>query len=165
MSELIVLGYDSHDTATQAYGEVLRLNKDMVVQLEGLAVVSVDDEGKTHVETPTKIVGTSAAMGALWGMLFGLLFLVPVFGLALGGLMGAVTGKMGKSGIDKAFRDQVQSMLTPGSAAVVLMASKLTEDKFSAAMAPYGGKVLKTSLSEEDEKELAHELSGTSDQA
>jgi uncharacterized membrane protein len=160
MSELIVLGYDSQEKATSAYQEVLNLNKDMVVQLEGLAIVSVDTEGKTHVETPNKVVGTSAAMGALWGMLFGMLFLVPVFGLAIGGLMGAVMGKAGKSGIDKTFRDQVQAMLTPGSAAVVLMASKLTEDKFADAMKPYGGSVLKTSLSEEDERELAHELTG-----
>jgi len=158
MSELIVLGYDSPAAATSAYNEVLSLNKDMVVQLEGLAIVSVDTEGKTHVETPQKIVGTSAAMGALWGMLIGLLFFIPIAGLAIGGLMGALMGKAGKSGIDKQFQDQVQAMLTPGSAAVVLMASKITEDKFAAAMAPHGGTLLKTSLSEEDEKELAHEL-------
>jgi uncharacterized membrane protein len=39
------------------------------------------------------------------------------------------------------------------------MASKITGDKFSEAMAPFGGTVLQTSLSEQDEKELAAELS------
>ena len=158
MSELIVIGYDDPATATAAYNEVLSLQKDFVVQLQGLAVVNVDAEGKTHVETPQKIVGVSAASGALWGMLIGLLFFVPFFGLALGGAMGALMGKAGKSGINDTFRQQVQDLLTPGSAAVVIMASKITEDKFADAMKPYGGSLLKTSLSEEDEKELAHEL-------
>jgi uncharacterized membrane protein len=40
------------------------------------------------------------------------------------------------------------------------MASKITEDKFAEAMKPYGGTLLKTSLTTEDEKELAHEQSG-----
>jgi uncharacterized membrane protein len=35
--------------------------------LTGLAIVHVDAEGKSHVETPQKIVGVSATSGALWG--------------------------------------------------------------------------------------------------
>lgn len=158
VSELIVIGYDSQATATEAYNKVMSLSKDFVVTLSGLAIVTVDAEGKSHVETPQKIVGVSAASGALWGMLIGLLFFVPGVGLLLGGAMGALFGKLGKSGINDQFRSQVQDMLTPGSAAVVVMASKITEDKFADAMGPFGGKLLKTSLSEEDEKELAHEL-------
>jgi uncharacterized membrane protein len=41
------------------------------------------------------------------------------------------------------------------------MAEKITEDKFADRMAPYGGTLLKTSLSEADERELAHDLSAT----
>lgn len=158
MSELIILGYDDQATATKAYERVLELQRDFVVGLNGLALVKVDAEGKQQVETPGRIVGASAASGALWGTLFGLIFLVPGFGLIVGGLAGALGGKLSKSGIDKAFRERVQSMLEPGKAAVVIMAHKLTEDKFGAAMAEFGGKVLQTSLSEGDEKELAAEL-------
>jgi len=158
MAELIVIGYDDHATATQAYNTVLGLQSDMIVQLQGLAVVTVDDEGKSHVETPQKIVGVSAASGALWGMLIGLLFFVPFVGLALGGAMGALMGKVGKTGINNEFQSQVKSLLTPGKSAVVIMASKITEDKFAEAMKAYGGSLLKTSLSAEDEKELAEEL-------
>ncbi len=158
MSELIVIGYDSPATATGAYNQVMALNKDFVVTLSGLAIVTVDADGKSHVETPQKIVGVSAASGALWGMLIGLLFFVPGVGLLLGGAMGALFGKLGKTGVNDQFRAQVQDMLKPGTAAVVVMASKITEDKFAEAMGPFGGTLLKTSLSEEDEKELASEL-------
>ena len=158
MAELIVIGYGDPATATMAYNEVLQLQKDFVVDLQGLCIASADADGKTHVETPQKIVGASAASGALWGMLIGLLFFVPFFGLDLGGAMGALMGKAGKSGINDQFRSQVQDLLKPGKAAVVIMAAKITEDKFADAMKQYGGELLKTSLSEEDEKELAHEL-------
>src|SRR6478752_905953 len=133
MSELIVIGYDDPAEATKAYNEVLAMQGDFVVELSGLAIVTVDAEGKNHVETPQKI----------------------------GGLMGALFGKLGKSGINDEFRSQVNDLLEPGRAAVVVMASKITEDKFADRMKPFGGNLLKTSLSEEDEKELAHELGET----
>ncbi|WP_328472599.1 DUF1269 domain-containing protein [Streptomyces sp. NBC_00448] len=164
MSELIVIAYDDHSTAENAYERVQKLQKDYVVNLNGLAVVSVDAEGKTHVDTPSKIVGVSAASGALWGMVFGILFLVPGLGLLAGAAMGGLLGKLGKSGIDDQFRDQVQAMLKPGTSAVVVMAAKITEDKFADAMRPYGGTLVKTSLSDEDEKELAEHLAGAQQQ-
>ncbi len=158
MSELIVLGYDDHDSATKAYDKVLELQRDFVVNLSGLAIVRVDADGKRHVDTPGKIVGASAASGALWGMLLGLLFLAPGLGFMVGGLMGVLSGKLAKSGVNKAFRERVDATLSPGKAAVVIMASKITEDKFAAAMGPFGGTVLQTSLSDQDEQELAAEL-------
>lgn len=159
MSELIVIGYDDHDTAKRAYEQVQQLQGDFVVSLTGLALVTVDADGKNHVETPSRIVGASAAAGALWGAILGILFLVPAVGLLLGGAVGALLGKLSRSGINDAFRSRVRSMLTPGKAAIVIMAAKITEDKFTNAMKPYGGDLLQTSLSSEDERELTAELS------
>ena len=161
MSELIVIGYDDRAGAERAYQKVLELNQDYVVTLTGLAVVHVDRDGKTHVDTPERIVGTSAMSGALWGMLLGILFFVPGVGILFGGAMGALFGKLGKTGVDEQFRSRVNDLLAPGHSAVVVMASKVTEDKFADALGPFGGTVLKTSLSESDEKELAEELSST----
>jgi uncharacterized membrane protein len=93
MSELIVIGYDDAATARQAYEHVLDLQQDFIVQLRGPAIVEVDADGKTHVDTPQRIIGTSAAAGALWGLLFGVLFFVPGVAL-LGGALGALIGKL-----------------------------------------------------------------------
>lgn len=46
MSKLIVIGYENHDQATSAYNEVLAMQGDFVVELQGLAIVNVDAEGK-----------------------------------------------------------------------------------------------------------------------
>jgi uncharacterized membrane protein len=97
----------------------------------------------------------------LFGLLLGLLFFVPGMAL-LGGAVGALMGKLNKSGINAEFRNRVEHLLEPGHSAVVMMASKITEDRFASAMRPFGGIILKTSLSESDEKELAGELAGES---
>ena len=158
MSELIVIGFDNPVTANAAYREVLAMQSDFIADLRGVAVVTVDAEGKTQVETTQKIVSIGAASGALWGILIGLLFFVPFFGAVLGGAMGALFGKLAESGINDTFRNQVEALLQPGKSAVVMLADKITADKFAERMSPFGGQLLKTSLSEQDEKELAHDL-------
>ncbi|MFE1905599.1 DUF1269 domain-containing protein [Streptomyces gardneri] len=161
MSELIVLGYEDRAVADKAFAEVQRLTKDHVVELSGLAVVSVDEDGKTHVDTParTEEIAMSATAGALWGMVFGILILTPGIGV-VGAAAGGLIGKLQQMGVDNKFRKNVQELLRPGTSAVVVMAKKVTEDRFAAAMGPFGGEVLKTSLSEESERELAEQLAG-----
>jgi uncharacterized membrane protein len=63
--------------------------------------------------------------------------------------------------IDEQFRDQVRDMVQPGTSALFLMLEKVTPDKAVEAMSKYGGTVLKTSLSKDDEKELQDALHGT----
>jgi uncharacterized membrane protein len=159
MSDLIIIGYDHPQTARKAYEQVLALQETFIVELRGLAIVTVDADGKTHVDTPQRAVATSAMGGAVFGLLFGVLFLVPGLGI-LGGALGALFGLLGRSGINEAFRAQVHEMLQPGHAAVVVMASQITEDRFAAALTPFGGTVLKTSLSESAERELADAMAG-----
>ncbi|MBO0801868.1 MAG: DUF1269 domain-containing protein [Nocardiopsaceae bacterium] len=161
MSDLIVIGYEDPRTARLAYEEVQRLQQDFIVDLRGLAIVDVDADGKTHVDTPQRLIGASAAAGATFGLLIGLLFFVPGMVL-LGGTIGALIGKFNKSGINNEFRMRVENLIEPGHSAVVIMASKITEDKFGAAMQPFGGTILKTSMTEDDERELATDLAGGS---
>ncbi|MEU9999799.1 DUF1269 domain-containing protein [Streptomyces sp. NPDC050848] len=161
MSELIVIGYDDTSVAKKAFKAVQELQKNHVVDLNGLAVVSVDEDGETHVDTPAKSekVAVSATAGALWGMVLGIVILTPAVGV-VGAAVGGLIGKLSQMGIDNDFRRKVDSLLKPGSAAVVIMATKVTEDKFAAAMQSFGGTLLKTSLAEEDEKALAEQLAG-----
>src|SRR5438270_10817480 len=98
-----------------------------------------------------------------WGMLFGLLFFVPVFGMAVGAGLGALMGKVEKSGIDKEFQQQVRDMLQPGTSALFLVIEKVTPDKAIAGLSQFGGTVLKSSLSEAAEQELQESLHGTTD--
>jgi hypothetical protein len=70
----------------------------------------------------------------MWGFLFGLLFFIPVLGMAIGAGMGALMGKLTKTTIDRQFRDQVRDMVQPGTSALFLMLETVTPDPFQAGV-------------------------------
>ena len=156
MADLIAIGYPDEATAEAAAEEARRLARDLIIEPDAIAAIVRDKEGSYHVHTQHHAVGA----GATWGMFWGLLFFIPVFGMAVGAGMGALMGKITKSGINREFQDQVRGMLQPGSSALFLMVEKVTPDKAVDALSKYGGTVLKTSLSKEDERELQEALHG-----
>ena len=160
MADLVVLGYPDEVTAKQAFAKVQELQQDMVID-GTTATLTRTADGKIHVETPTGVVGAGAATGALWGGLIGLLFFVPIGGMIVGGILGAMMGKVADMGIDEDFRRRVQDVLQPGTSAVVMVFSKVTPDKALEALAPYGGQVLRTSLTHEAEEEITKALAGS----
>ena len=160
MADLIAIGYPDEATATAAADEARRLAQDLIIQPDAIAVIIRDKDGSYRVQTNHHLVGAGATWGMFWGFLFGLLFFIPVFGMAIGAGMGALMGKFAKTSIDKQFQDQVRGMVQPGTSALFLMLEKVTPDKAIEAMSKYGGTVLKTSLSKDDEKELQDALHG-----
>jgi len=159
MAELVVIGYPDERTAERALATLGNLQQDLVIDLAGAAVVVADAEGKVKMTSPTHATGAGVASGALWGMIFGLLFLIPVAGFVVGSAMGALFGKLGDMGIRREFVEQFRDLLKPNTAAVVVMYRKVTPDKTIAAIAPFGGHVLKSSLSTETEQALEEALS------
>ena len=161
MSTLVAIGYPDETTAAAAAEEARRLAGDLVIEPEAVAVISRDSEGRFQVRTNHHAVGGGASWGMFWGFLFGLLFFIPVFGMAVGAGLGALMGKVAKTGIDKQFQDQVRDMLQPGTSALFLVVGKVTPDKAVEALSRYGGTVLKSSLSKDQEKELQDALHGS----
>jgi uncharacterized membrane protein len=160
VADLIAIGYDDEETAYKAAEEVYRLAHDLVIEPEAVAVISRDQNGKYRVTTNHHPVAEGMTWGMFWGVLFGLLFFVPVFGLAVGGLLGAMFGLFDKIGIDKTFQQEVRDMLQPGTSALFMVVDKVTTDKAVQALAKYGGRVLKTSLSTDAEQKLQEALAG-----
>ena len=160
MADLIAIGYPDQATAEAAADEARRLAADLIIQPDAIAVIVRDKDGSYHVRTNHHMVGAGATWGMFWGFLFGLLFFIPVIGIGIGAGLGALMGKFGKTSIDKQFQDQVRGLLQPGTSALFLMLEKVTPDKAVEAMSKYGGTVLKTSLSKDDEKELQDALHG-----
>ena len=158
MAELLVIGYPDVDTANKALDTVHQLEKDLIMETGGAAVVRKTEDGKVETVTKTGATSAGAAMGGFWGLLFGLLFLVPGVGLIVGGLIGALMGTMSGWGVNDEFRSRAADVLKPGTAALVAFVSKATPDKALAALAPLGGELLRTSLSEDAEKEIQHAL-------
>jgi uncharacterized membrane protein len=156
MATLVAIGYPDQGTAEQARETVAKLEADLVIQADQVAAISRDPEGKYHVHTSHggASAGAGAWWGGFWGFLFGLLFFIPFAGLALGAGMGALFGHFGEKGIDKAFQQQVRDYLKPGTSALFMVIEQATPDKAIAALQEYGGTVIRTSLSDEDTREL-----------
>jgi uncharacterized membrane protein len=158
MSELIVIGYPDEETAKKVLDKAIVLQKDYLIDLEQAAVVVRDRKSKLHVTTTDHLTEAGALGGIFWGALIGLIFLVPLFGAALGGLYGAVFGKLGDLGLKESFKRQVGELLQPGTSAIMFVARKMTPDKVLEELAPYGGTVLRSSLDHEAEEHLQQAL-------
>jgi uncharacterized membrane protein len=163
MSELIVIGYSDEKTAEDVWRELLKLERDYLVDLEDAAIIRRDARGKLHVTTPAHhAVAWGTLSGFFWGTLIGLLFLfplVPLVGVA-GGLMGAALGAADDLGIRNDFRQRAQDLVQPGTSAILVVVRKTTPDKFLEAIRPYGGTVLRTSLTHDAEQQLMKALHG-----
>ena len=143
-------------TAEQARGTVFRLEDELVLRVEQVAVISRDLDGTFHVHTSHDGIPMAggAIWGGFWGLLFGTLFLIPLAGWAVGAGVGARIGYLKEKGIDEDFQQQVRDHLKPGTSALFMVVEQATPDKAIAALERYGGTVIKSSLSDEDTKSL-----------
>jgi uncharacterized membrane protein len=87
-------------------------------------------------------------------MLFGLIFFVPFFGMAVGAAMGALAGKFADYGIDDDFIKSVQNQVTEGTSALFLMTSEAVVDKVVDAMKHLDFELIASNLSHEEEDQL-----------
>jgi uncharacterized membrane protein len=160
MSTLIAIGYPDEATAERAAAEAERLSKDLILQPDAIASIRRDARGEYHVTTSHHPVAGGTSWGMFWGLLFGMIFFVPLLGMAIGAGLGALMGKVEKTGIDKAFQQQVRDMVQPGTSALFLVLEQATPDKAVEAMRQFGGTVLKSSLSKQAEADLQQALHG-----
>lgn len=160
MPDLIAIGYDDTTTAVQALDAAEAMAADLVIQPDALAAIVRDQNGKFRTITNQHAVGAGATWGMFWGFLFGILFFVPIFGMAMGAAFGALGGKLAKSSIDKDFQDQVRAQITPGTSALFMIVEQMTTDRALEQLSQFGGHVIKTSLSAEEEAEIQDALHG-----
>ena len=157
MSDLVVLAFDTETGAEQLRDDLIQLQKEHLIGLEDAAVAVRHQDGKVKIKQVASLAGAGALGGAFWGLLIGLIFFVPVFGLLVGAAAGAMIGKSNDIGVDDKFIKEVGNTLQPGNSALFLLVSKVVPDKVQETLKKYKNvKVLKTSLSKEQEEKLKH---------
>jgi uncharacterized membrane protein len=151
MSTLVAIAYPDMATAERVRQELIQASKEHLVRLE---VVEHQPDGKIKLHQAMGTTGAGAAGGALWGGLIGLLFLAPLFGMAIGAASGAIAGKMTDIGVNDDFVKNLGARLESGGAALIALGSTDARDKLLDRLKSYGGDVIQTSLSNEDEERL-----------
>ena len=169
MSDLIVFDFDGIDTADEVLNRLRAMQKEHLVDLEDACVVIRDKEGRIQIKQAMNLVAIGAARGMSTGMLVGalagLLILNPLAGMAVGGVagggMGAISGSFADYGIDDTFIRQLGETIPENSSALFLLGRSSTPDKVIPEIQPFGPRVLRTSLSNEQEAKLKDMLAKT----
>ena len=154
MSDLVVVAFDDENTAFKVRDKLVHLEKEHLIDLEDLVVVVRQQDGKVNIQQSHDLVAGGALSGSFWGLLIGLIFFMPLFGLAIGAISGALAGKLSDYGVDDKFIKQVGEQVKPGGSAVFLLIKKITPDKVLAQMGEFKGHVIKTSLTQENEDKV-----------
>jgi uncharacterized membrane protein len=154
MSDLIVVGYNDEHQAEEVRMKLLKMQHEYLVDLEDAVVAVRDTEGKVKLHQIHNLTAAGAISGGFWGALIGLLFLSPILGAAIGAGAGAVGGALSDIGIDDNFMKELAGHLSPGSSALFVLVRKMTPDKVLPQLQGTGGKIIQTSLSNEDESKL-----------
>src|SRR5215203_2531246 len=152
MSTLVAIAYPDMATAEKVRQEVIEASKEHVVRLEDAVVVEHRHDGKIKLHQAMGTAGAGAAGGALWGGLIGLLFLAPLFGMAVGAASGAMAGKMTDVGVNDDFMKNLGARLQSGGAALIVLGTADARDKLIERVKTYGGDVIQTSLDTDEEE-------------
>src|SRR5215207_9124553 len=158
MSTLVASAYPDAGTAERVRAELVQATKEHLIQLDDAVVVERQPDGKVKLHQAMSPSGAGAAGGALWGGFIGLLFLAPLFGMALGAASGALAGKFSDVGVDDNFMKQLGTSIPEGGAALILLGQSDAPEKVIERVGSYGGEVIQTSLTSEEEERLRSAL-------
>jgi uncharacterized membrane protein len=156
MSDLVIVAFPDEATAFEARAELVKLQKEYLIEMEDVVVITRSEDGKVQLHQAVNLVGAGAVGGSFWGGLVGLLFLNPLLGVAVGAGAGAMSGWLTDIGIKDDFLKDVGASIDKGGAAVAVLIRKMTADKVLARMEGFRakGRVIQTSLSTEQEDKL-----------
>jgi len=162
MSDLIVIAFKDEQTAFALRAELAKMQKEYLIDMEDVVVVTKDDKGKVKLHQAMNLTAMGAVSGGFWGMLIGLIFLNPLLGVAVGAGAGAVSGALTDIGVDDKMMKELAASFKPGCSAVFVLVRKVTGDKVLAGLKEFTGKgkVLQTSLAKDKEEELRAVIEG-----
>ena len=140
MSTLVAIAYNDPYRAEEVRTMLRKMHRDYLVDIDD-AVVAVKDE-------------KGAVSGGFWGALIGLLFMAPLLGMAVGAAAGAISGALTDVGINDAFMKELATTLKPKSSALFALVKTASPDRVLDELKGTGGKILRSSLSHEDEARL-----------
>src|ERR1043166_6588779 len=114
MPTLVVIAYEDEVKAEEVRLALIKLQREYLIDLADAVVVVRDQSGKIRLRQLHNLTTAGAAGGGFWGTLIGMLFLNPLFGLAVGAAAGAISGALTDVGIEDRFMKQLAQTIKPG---------------------------------------------------
>ncbi len=157
MNQLLVVAFDHFDDARNAMVRLRSLEREGKIRFEDTAILERDPDGTAHVKNEVSgTTETAAVIGAIIGGF--VTFLFPPVGMAIGAALGAALGIGLDTGVSDKFIDEVKKTLRPGRSALFLVVKESDADATLAALRPFRGDVIQTTLPTEAEEALRQAL-------
>ncbi len=135
--DVIMAAYPSAGLADRGFDALVRLVKDKTVRSEGVILVEHDADGQVRVTQTGDHLGRK---GLGWGGGVGLvvgLFAPPLLAsVAVGGAIGALTGKFARHRLDSGIEKELGDKLRPGTAVIIAVID--SDDRLAAEQALAG---------------------------
>ena len=158
-STLVVIEYDDQYKAEEMRLKLRRMQKEYLIDLEDAVVAVKDEKGKIKLHQAVNLTGLGAASGGFWGSPGR-----PHLSESAAGDGGGGDGRSGfrsppRCGHRGQLHEGSRRRHAPGSSALFVLVRKSTPERVLEEVKGMGGKILKTSLTHEDEAKLQAALS------
>jgi len=118
--DVVIAAYLIPDLAQQEFDALVKLVEDKELEVEGVALVSIDPDGNITVdETGDHLGRKGLKIGGGVGLAVGLLSPPLLASVVVGGAVGNLVGQFTKHKIDSGLGDKLGAALPPGSAGIV----------------------------------------------
>ena len=153
MSTLVIVGYNDPYKAEEVRFKLRKLQSEYLLDLEDAVVAVKDEKGKVKLHQAVNLTADGAVSCGFLGSLTGLIF--------LNAATGAASGALTDVGINDHFMKELSATLSPCSSTLFVLLRRPSSDRERVLeeLKGTGGRVLKTSLSHEDEATLQAALS------
>jgi uncharacterized membrane protein len=155
MATLTAFRFDTVDGADNALGVISMLQEQELIAILDAALVSWP-KGKNRPSTRQVVspTGTQLLDGTFWGMLFGLIFFVPVLDAGCRAEADRLTSALSDVGIDDTFIYQVRSRLTEGTSALFVLSQDAVMDRINDALKGKKPDLIAINLPHDEEMKL-----------
>lgn len=155
METITVWKFDTPHGADDALAKLEKLKRELLIELHDAAVVTWDQGRRKPKVRQLNWSPTAGALGgSFFGLLLGLIFFVPVLGIAIGAGAGAIFGHLKEAGIGNDFIEDVRAKVTPGTSALFAVTSDAVFDKVMAEFSDTSAELVRTNLTDEQEARL-----------
>jgi uncharacterized membrane protein len=161
MTTFTVWKFDEVDGAEHAVTVLRQASRDRLVEIVDHAVVvwpkGAAQPQMTHEQDHVR---RGAGWGALWGVVVGALFLVPVIGGVAGAAIGALSKATEDAGITKDQLAKIRTEVTEGTSALFLVTDKGDLDRLGERFHGMHNKLIATNLTDAERETLIETFGG-----
>ena len=155
MTTFTVWKFDDPDGADQASTILANAEKDGLVKIHDHAIVRWPvGESKPTTKHGHEETSRGAGWGALWGVVIGALFFVPVIGGVAGAAIGAISKATEGTGITKEQLETIRTQVTEGTSALFAVTEEGDLDRLGERFRGVHSKLLETNLTESERDTL-----------